>query len=96
MCLCRRGTKPAQQQSPLAPQRALQVRGPYATFGYGWTGCADATHPFTRPADLDVDYGVPIGFCAETGPGSGVFTREWTKATVTLDCNSFNATIAMK
>lgn len=74
----------------------LLVRGPYAAFGYGWTGCADANHPFTRPADLDVDYGEPVGFCAETASGSGIFTREWTKATITLDCNAFNATIVMK
>ncbi len=74
----------------------LLVRGPYAAFGYGWTGCADATHPFTRPPALEADYGVPNGFCEETSPGSGVFARDWSLATVTLDCNGFNATIAMK
>ena len=39
----------------------LITRGPYAWFGYGWTGCADHNHPFTRPKELDVDYGIPLG-----------------------------------
>jgi hypothetical protein len=74
----------------------LLTRGPYAYFGYGWCGCASTSgsHPFTRPAELDADYGMPVEFCHETA--TGVFTREWTRATVTLDCNTFNATIAMK
>lgn len=73
----------------------LLTRGPWAWFGYGWTGCADAKHPFTRPNELDADYGVPQGFCAETAPGSGVFERRWTKADVSIDCNDFTAEIKM-
>ena len=53
----------------------LITRGPFAWFGYGWTGCADSKHPFTRPAALDADYGTPQGFCKETKPG--VFERKW-------------------
>lgn len=71
----------------------LLARGPWAWFGYGWTGCADAKHPFTRPAALEADYGVPVGFCAESSPG--VFTRKWTKAEIKLDCNDFTADIKM-
>lgn len=73
----------------------LLTRGPYAWLGYGWTGCADASHPFTRPASLDVDYGTPLDFCEETGTGTGVFTRHWSKATVSLDCNDFSANVTM-
>ncbi len=74
----------------------LLVRGPSAYFGYGWAGCVDADKPFTRPAALDMDYGTPVGFCSETAPGSGVYEREWTKAKIKLDCNSFKGSIDMK
>ncbi len=66
------------------------VRGPYAWLGHGWEGC-DRVYP--RPADLDVDYGVPLGICGETSPGSGVFVREWSRATVQMNCSSFTPTI---
>ncbi len=71
----------------------LITRGPYAWFGYGWTGCADADHPFTRPAELDVDYGEPTSFCAEVQPG--VFQRNFTNAQIQLNCNNFVANISM-
>ena len=38
----------------------------------------------------------PTGFCTETAPNSGVFTREWSKATVSLDCGTFTASIVPK
>ena len=71
----------------------LLTRGPYAFFGYGWSGCVspDGSHPFTRPSELDVDYGVPTSDCSETSPG--VFERGFRNAHVAMDCNSFNATI---
>ena len=73
----------------------LIIRGPSAFIGYGWEGCTDQyAVPFPRPHALDVDYGAPTEFCREASPG--VFTREWTKATVALDCNSFVANISMK
>jgi hypothetical protein len=38
-----------------------------------------------------------VGLCKETSPGSDVFTREYTKATITLDCTvRFEATVAPK
>jgi hypothetical protein len=49
---------------------------------------------FTRPKELDADYGTPLDFCTETSPG--VFERKWTKADVSLDCNDFAAKIQMK
>ena len=50
--------------------------------------------PFPRPAALDEDYGEPMGHCTEASPG--VWKREWTKASVALDCNAFKATITKK
>ena len=49
-------------------------------------------------ADLHADArsGTPSGMCKETGEGSGVFTREWSKSTVTIDCNAYTSTIKMK
>ena len=38
------------------------------------------------------DYGTPKGICKETAPG--VFERGWTKAHVTLDCNTWTGTVA--
>ena len=38
-----------------------------------------------------------VGLCKETSPGSDVFTREYTKATITLDCMvRFEATVVPK
>jgi hypothetical protein len=74
----------------------LLSRGPYAFFGYGWTGCVDASHPFTRPPSIDREYGVPLNFCSQTAPGSGVWTRNFTLADVAMDCNTFTATYTMK
>eukprot|EP00040_Diaphanoeca_grandis_P005810 m.34623 g.34623 ORF g.34623 m.34623 type:complete len:429 (+) comp17008_c1_seq1:66-1352(+) len=71
----------------------LLVRGPHAWLGHGWSGCSRV---YEWPAALDVDYGEPTGLCTETSKGSGVFTRDWTKATVKTDCNSFTSSITMK
>merc|ERR1712050_582171 len=74
----------------------LLVRGPYAWLGYGFQGCAsnftNGTFPgnswresgYVWPSLLDADFGVPEedSECHETAPGSEVFTREWTKATL--------------
>ena len=48
------------------------------------------------PPALNVDYGEPVGLCKETAAGSGVFVREWTKATVQMDCKTYTPTITMK
>ena len=78
----------AAYQRPYSPE---QVRGPFAWLGYGWLGCGAASGscghgPYVRPPELDLDYGEPIGHCKETSPDSGVFRREWTKASVEMDC----------
>jgi hypothetical protein len=48
------------------------------------------------PPSPDLDYGEPSGLCAETTDSSGVFVREWTKSTVTVDCSSYSSTIKFK
>jgi hypothetical protein len=81
----------------------LLVRGPYAWIGYGWVGCSSGSEPpggggqcYQFPAELNADYGQPVDqYCAETAPGSAVFVRHWSKATVQMDCNSYTATITM-
>ena len=69
----------------------LIMRGPYAWIGYGWIGC---TTDYEFPDAWDVDYGEPLG--APTSPSPGVFSREWSKATATFDCNAWKGTVAMK
>ena len=69
----------------------LLVRGAYAWMGYGWLGCTDT---YERPDALKHDYGEPVDkICYETTPG--VFTRKWSKATITLDCNTWTPNITL-
>lgn len=56
----------------------LLVRGPYAYIGTGWSGCGKV---FEYPPQFNLDVGDAQGLCAETAPGSGVFKREYTRAT---------------
>ena len=78
----------------------LLIRGPYAWLGYGWLGCTQGhgrNMPYIRyglPESIKLDYGVPTKHCVEDSPG--VFTRDFSKSTVTLDCNTFKPTITMK
>ena len=71
----------------------LLIRGPYGYIGNGWSGCS---HPYEFPPELNGDYGEPLGLCSETVAGSGIFVREWTKATLQMDCNSWVPSIKMK
>lgn len=74
----------------------LLSRGEYSWLGYAWWGCGSPMN-FTRPPYFDEDYGVPTGgVCAETGDGTGVFVRNYTKADVAMDCNTFTPEIRMK
>lgn len=70
----------------------LLVRGPYAWLGYGWVGC---NQPWEFRSEMAADYGEPVGTCYETTAGSGVFERQWTKATVQMDCGTWTANITM-
>eukprot|EP01052_Picozoa_sp_SAG31_P033519 SAG31_NODE_3800_length_3870_cov_2.092814_3_plen_62_part_00 len=49
---------------------------------------------YTRPPQLDLDFGQPIELCHEDA--DGLFTREWSKATVTVNCNSYTSEIKLK
>lgn len=68
----------------------LLIRGPYAWFGNAWQGCDNV--PARRP-EIDHNYGTPVDACAETHLGSGIFTRSWTNADVTVDCNAWTGKI---
>ena len=62
--------------------------------GTGWVGCG-MDGMYARPAELDIDYGHPVGDCAETAAGSEVFARPFSNANVSLDCKRFVGTIDM-
>ena len=88
----------------------MLTRGPYAMLGYGWYGCTgSANHgpgniPYPgyhtrdppRATEWDVDFGEPPAACKETVAGSGKFSRDWGKATVTWDCATNEGNIRMK
>jgi hypothetical protein len=71
------------------------IRGPYAFLGSGWQGCASSLR-FEFPAELNDDFGEPSGTCAEAPPGSGVFVRDFSRATVAMDCETWTPTITWK
>lgn len=79
----------------------LLVRGDYGWLGYGWLGCtsdsvpgAGGPAPYAFPPELKADYGIPTERCSETNPGvSGVFSRQWSKASVSFDCNAWTGTV---
>jgi hypothetical protein len=72
----------------------LLTRGEYAWMGHEWGGCTmDYAYP---SALLHEDYGRPLTHdCQEVGT-SEVFTRQWTNATVSIDCKNLSAKIEMK
>jgi len=78
----------------------LLARGPYAWLGYSWVGCSSdaepnsSTGPYALPESTQADYGVPVdAICAEKRPG--VFSRRWTRATVSMDCNTMTPSVRM-
>jgi len=81
----------------------LLIRGDYAWLGYSWVGCCSGSKPpgnndyaYVYPPEFKEDYGTPMGQCLETGTGTNIFKRQWTKAVVTMDCQTWMATIDMK
>ena len=59
----------------------------FAWIGYSWSGCESQAKPFPRPAEWDGDYGGKASApCTETGRDTGVFVRDYPKATVQWDC----------
>jgi hypothetical protein len=79
----------------------LLVRGPYAWIGHGFVGCSlwdekvgGPGQLFERPPLLDtLRVGAPLGLCAETVPGSGVFSRKWTGAHASFDCGTATGSV---
>eukprot|EP00980_Cylindrotheca_fusiformis_P001847 scaffold414_cov109-Cylindrotheca_fusiformis.AAC.10 len=86
----------------------LLARGPYAYAGWGVWGMTWPFNPEPRhgqlppmphgvplPQEFYHDFGVPLNnmTCIEELPG--VFAREWSRASVKLDCNQFSAEIRL-
>jgi hypothetical protein len=81
----------------------MLTRGPYAMLGYSWYGCTGsaaagggASPDPPRATEWDVDFGEPSAPCKETAAGSGIFSRDWGKATVSWDCSTGLGDIKMK
>eukprot|EP01052_Picozoa_sp_SAG31_P032026 SAG31_NODE_3466_length_4242_cov_9.396573_2_plen_310_part_00 len=71
-------------------QSMLYMPGQGAAFSYA------KDYP-RLPTALDADHGEPLDIAPSLGPGPGgplsLFTREWTRSTVTLDCSTFEAKV---
>ena len=69
----------------------------YSWLGWGWKGCSQQ---YYFPPEFNVDYGEPAsgaaGLCKETATGSDIFTREFSKSTVTMDCKLWKGSVKMK
>eukprot|EP01060_Flectonema_neradi_P038414 TRINITY_DN8043_c0_g2_i1.p1 TRINITY_DN8043_c0_g2~~TRINITY_DN8043_c0_g2_i1.p1 ORF type:complete len:439 (+),score=113.64 TRINITY_DN8043_c0_g2_i1:63-1319(+) len=69
------------------------MRGPYAWIGFGKWGMVWPTDKLQIPAEMKADYGNPLGNTTESP--ANVFTRKFEKSTITLNCNTYEATIDM-
>jgi hypothetical protein len=61
-----------------------------------WCGCTNGEQMRPRAKEWDADFGEPLAVCKETKPGSGIYEREWTKASVEWDCASAHGKITAK
>lgn len=88
---------PARQMQPLLQQydaaaanqsiaAFLIVRPPNGYLGWGWYSNDENWSPLFL-----LQPGIPLGLCAE-GP-VGVFSRNWSAGTATLDCNEYTASL---
>eukprot|EP01048_Picozoa_sp_COSAG05_P016543 COSAG05_NODE_2141_length_3486_cov_4.423679_3_plen_471_part_00 len=74
----------------------LLIRGNYAWLGHAWLGCDKDYTPAPAQPLFHADFGMPLEVCSETVPNaSGVFRREWSKATVEMDCATYQPTITL-
>ena len=71
----------------------LLARGPYSVIGHGWAGCGRV---FQYPPELNWDVGEPLGVCGESAEEPGVWVREYTGATVRLNCTSWAANVTLR
>lgn len=85
----------------------LLTRSPYSWLGWGWDNApayknvhGGCSREYYWPPEFDVDYGQPAagaeGLCKETASGSQVFVREYSKATIQMDCNKWEGIVKMK
>jgi hypothetical protein len=85
----------------------LLARGPFAWLGWGRWGIGWPLNPepahgalpaqphgVPLPAILQTEVGEPSGLCTEKSPG--LFTREYSKVRVSLDCGTFEGKITPK
>jgi hypothetical protein len=77
------GTKQTNNQSVAA---FLIVRPPIAFFGWGWESDDRMWHDIFL-----LQVGTPTGTCQSNG--HGVYTRDFTKGTAKLDCNTWQANL---
>ena len=86
----------------------LLTRGPWAWIAGGpmlgwhmshwWTAGRARRIQFQadlRPQEFNADYGEPLCSCVEEEGAQGVFVRQWSKANVTVDCNTLQGRIDM-
>ncbi len=72
-------------------------RGAYGWYGHTWQGCGSPNvndpvrFPLWHEELYNLDAGVPLQHCTEAG--QGVFTRAWSKATVSLNCSDLSVVI---
>ena len=65
--------------------------------GYSWCGCTNGEEMRPRAKEWDMEFGEPTaGACAETGKGTGVFERSYSRALVQWDCNAGHGRITPK
>lgn len=64
----------------------LVARSPLAYIGFQQESNDNSWSPL-----FELDVGIPLGLCSE-GP-AGVFTRNWSKGTAEIDCNTWNGTL---
>ena len=84
--------------------RFLLIRGTYSFIGTSWVGCEPNdgveggrhNQTYARPAEFDVDYGVPAGLCRQDQAQPGRFVREYSKATAEHDCSTGVSKVTMK
>ena len=85
----------------------MLTRSPHSWLGWGWDNAPAWRHQrggcsrdYYFPPEFNMDYGEPAageaGLCKETSAGSEVFTREYSKATVQMDCKEWKGEITMK
>ena len=85
---------PTEQEFMIDLAIFLLVRGDYAWLGYFWNGCHSNWVYGDWNEMLDKDYGKPLGGYTEIS--NGVFERQWSKATIKMDCNQYKPTITFK